>query len=161
MKKKDNPDISPPLQTGGSGHDGEDPGLDWGQGGGAGQTRAPGSGPGESGDRSGEQETDATLTFQVSSLATPMCVLSLLEMMEGVGWSREGLAQDCIEVQHLGSIHEDKRFIKEIMSHVSGERVLETVARCPGQQVEGVAGRLVNPGHDIECGWFLLDWARK
>ena len=101
------------------------------------------------------------MTFQVSSLATPMCVLSLLEMMEGVGWSREGLAQDCIEVQRLGSIHEDKRFIKEIMSHVSGERVLETVARCPGQQVEGVAGRLVNPGHDIECGWFLLDWARK
>ena len=47
------------------------------------------------------------------------------------------------------------------MSHVSGERVLETVSRCPGHQVEGVAGRLVNPGHDIECGWFLLDWARK
>ena len=49
------------------------------------------------------------------------------------------------------------------MSHVSGdgERVLETVARVPGQEVEGVAGRLVNPGHDIECGWFLLDWARK
>ncbi len=49
------------------------------------------------------------------------------------------------------------------MSHVSedGERVLETVARGAGQSVEGVAGRLVNPGHDIECGWFLLDWARK
>ena len=42
-----------------------------------------------------------------------------------------------------------------------GARVLETVARPPGQKVEGVAGRLVNPGHDIECGWFLLDWARK
>ena len=42
-----------------------------------------------------------------------------------------------------------------------GERVLETVAMTPGQEVEGVAGRLVNPGHDIECGWFLLDWARK
>ena len=49
-----NPDISSPLQPGGGGHDGEDPGLDWGQGGGAGQTRAPGGGPGESGDRSGE-----------------------------------------------------------------------------------------------------------
>ena len=54
-------------------------------------------------------------------------------------------------------------YYQEIMSHVSGdgERVLETVARAPGQEVEGVAGRLVNPGHDIECGWFLLDWARK
>ena len=49
-----NPDISSPFQSGGGGHDGEDPGLDRGQGGGAGQTRAPGGGPGESGDRSGE-----------------------------------------------------------------------------------------------------------
>ena len=51
--------------------------------------------------------------------------------------------------------------MQEIMSHVSGERVLETVAKCQDHQVEGVAGRLVNPGHDIECGWFLLDWAKK
>ena len=82
----------------------------------------------------------------VSSLAVPMCKLSLLEMMGDLGWEREGLAEQCIQ---------------EIMSHVvRGDLVLETVD-TRGGEVEGVAGRMINPGHVIECGWFLLDWANK
>ena len=63
-----------------------------------------------------------------------MCVLSLLEMMEGVGWSREGLAQDCIEVQSHGSIHEDNRFKGDHVPRVRGEGAGD------GGQVPGSAG---------------------
>ena len=82
-----------------------------------------------------------------SSLAVPMCVLSLLTMMREVGWDRPGLEQDCV---------------KEILSHVvrDGALVLENVGPH-GQELAGVAGRLVNPGHVIECGWFLLELASR
>ena len=42
-----------------------------------------------------------------------------------------------------------------------GDMVLETVSQEDGQEIGGVAGRMVNPGHVIECGWFLLDWANR
>ena len=94
---------------------------------------------------------------RVSSLATPMCLLSLLRLMEGRGWTpardtEAGLAAACVQ---------------EILSHRvtrpdSGQIVLETVtATPPGLQVGGAEGRLVNPGHALECGWFLLDWATR
>ena len=84
----------------------------------------------------------------VSSLAVPMCVLSLVTMMKDLGWSRPRLEQECI---------------KEILSHAvrGGDMVLETVSKEGGEEVGGVAGRMVNPGHVIECGWFLLDWAKR
>ena len=84
----------------------------------------------------------------VSSLATPMCILSLVTIMDSVGWSKAGLETRCIQ---------------EILSHVvrDGDMVLETVSKEDGQEVGGVAGRMVNPGHVIECGWFLLDWANR
>jgi len=84
----------------------------------------------------------------VSSLAVPMCVLSLVTMMKDLGWSRPRLEQECI---------------KEILSHAvrGGDMVLETVSKEGGEEVDGVAGRMVNPGHVIECGWFLLDWAKR
>ena len=94
---------------------------------------------------------------RVSSLATPMCLLSLLRLMEGRGWApardtEAALAAACVQ---------------EILSHRvtrpdSGQIVLETVtATPPGLQVGGAEGRLVNPGHALECGWFLLDWATR
>ena len=74
--------------------------------------------------------------------------LSLVTIMDSVGWSKAGLETRCIE---------------EILSHVvrDGDMVLETVSKEDGQEVGGVAGRMVNPGHVIECGWFLLDWANR
>ena len=82
-----------------------------------------------------------------SSLAVPMCLVSLLTMMKDLGWERPGLERDCVA---------------EILSHVvrDGSIVLENVGPH-GEELDGVAGRLVNPGHVIECGWFLLDLANK
>ena len=52
--------------------------------------------------------------------------------------------------------------MKEILLHYDKEKkvVLENVL-LEGQKMEGVAGRLMNPGHAIECGWFLLQHAEK
>jgi len=82
-----------------------------------------------------------------SSLAVPMCILSLLPMVEKLGWVRPGLEESCV---------------KEILLHYDKEKkvVLENVV-LEGQKMEGVAGRLMNPGHAIECGWFLLQHAEK
>ena len=30
-----------------------------------------------------------------------------------------------------------------------------------GDKIQGVDGRLMNPGHAIECGWFLLEHSAK
>ena len=70
-----------------------------------------------------------------SSLAVPMCLLSLLSMMRDLGWDRPGL---------------EEASVAEILSHVvrEGNTVLETVGPH-GQELPGVAGRLVNPGHVI------------
>ena len=82
-----------------------------------------------------------------SSLAVPMCLLSLLSMMRDLGWDRPGL---------------EETNVAEILTHVvrEGNTVLETVGP-QGQELPGVAGRLVNPGHVIECGWFLLELANR
>ena len=52
--------------------------------------------------------------------------------------------------------------MKELLLHHDKERevVLENVT-MEGGQVQGVAGRMMNPGHAIECGWFLLQHATK
>ena len=36
---------------------------------------------------------------------------------------------------------------------------LEMVAKNGDAMLDFTAGRVVNPGHDIECAWFLLDEA--
>ena len=42
----------------------------------------------------------------------------------------------------------------------SGDVILENVTE-DGRELAGSAGRLVNPGHAIEAGWFLLQHARR
>ena len=37
-------------------------------------------------------------------------------------------------------------------------KALETVG-VDGEELEGSGGRLVNPGHIIEAGWFLIQYA--
>ena len=56
----------------------------------------------------------------------------------------------------------EEKCVKEILLHLDKERkvVLENVT-LEGEQLQGVAGRLMNPGHAIECGWFLLQLANR
>lgn len=84
----------------------------------------------------------------VSSLAVPMILLNLIEEVNDPGESGYAeLAKWCVERINL---------------HIRPELslVLETVG-VDGKLIDSPEGRLVNPGHAIEAGWFLMQYARK
>ncbi|CAN5466138.1 AGE family epimerase/isomerase [soil metagenome] len=80
------------------------------------------------------------------SLAVPMILLNVIKELTGgntSGYEQE--IEDCIK-QILLHVHEDKK------------TVFETVG-VEGQFLDTIEGRLLNPGHAIEAGWFLHQWA--
>jgi len=83
-----------------------------------------------------------------SSLAIPMILLNLIDELHDVGETTyAGVEEWC--VQQI-----DKHYRPEL------RLVLETVG-TGGELLDSPEGRLVNPGHAIEAGWFLLAYARK
>jgi N-acylglucosamine 2-epimerase len=82
------------------------------------------------------------------SLAVPMVLLNLLEeLTDGRPGARGDQVEECIRLVRL---------------HVRRERglVLETVGP-DGEALDSAQGRLLNPGHAIEAGWFLQHWAQR
>ena len=55
-----------------------------------------------------------------------------------------------------------EKAVADILSHIqrNGTVILENVTPT-GEEMPGSAGRLVNPGHAIEAGWFLLEYAEE
>jgi N-acylglucosamine 2-epimerase len=85
---------------------------------------------------------------EAQQFAVPMTLLNLLEVVAGDeadAYSRE--IDDCIE---------------RIQRHIDpdAELVFENV-RPDGGRLDGSEGRLLNPGHAIEAGWFLQHWAQR
>jgi N-acylglucosamine 2-epimerase len=85
---------------------------------------------------------------EVQQLAVPMILLNLIEVVAGENW-------------HTYSAEVDE-CIGRIERHVDRdeELVLENV-RPDGSRLPGSEGRLLNPGHAIEAGWFLQHWALR
>jgi len=82
------------------------------------------------------------------TLAVPMILLNLFEEIleyDFKPWQSE--IETCIK-ELLEHIHEPTRLVYE---NVSPE----------GQLIDSPSGRLLNPGHAIEGGWFLQHWAKK
>lgn len=80
------------------------------------------------------------------NLAIPMILLNVIDELTGgdpASYLQE--VQSCIR-QISMHIHPDK------------QTVFETVG-VDGQFLDTMEGRLLNPGHAIEAGWFLLRWA--
>ncbi len=91
-----------------------------------------------------------TTTRPMKGLSPLMCWLSLAEMMRGIDPTTD----------YDTAIN---RCVDEILTHfVDHDRrcVLETVAP-DGGIVDGPDGRVMNPGHAIECAWFMLDIAQR
>ncbi|KAK3585826.1 hypothetical protein CHS0354_038351 [Potamilus streckersoni] len=87
----------------------------------------------------------------VSSLAIPMMLLCLIDQLE-------------TSVPDLGEKYSyvSEWSLKYALMHVQrdGTVILENVSP-DGKELPGSVGRLMLPGHSIEAGWFLLQYARK
>jgi N-acylglucosamine 2-epimerase len=83
-----------------------------------------------------------------SALAIPMILLNLMDELEQGGMT----------------INEEHRTwaVQQMQKHIRPELklVLEHVMN-DGTLLDSPEGRIVNPGHAIEAGWFLMDFARK
>ena len=91
---------------------------------------------------------DYSTGLPASELAVPMILLNLIEELngpEGTGW--DDVSKWCVS-------RIDLHYRPEL------KLVLETVGG-DGSLIDSPAGRLVNPGHAIECGWFLMNYGRK
>ncbi|KAK7883952.1 hypothetical protein WMY93_027075 [Mugilogobius chulae] len=87
-----------------------------------------------------------------SSMAVPMMLLCLVQQLsEGRG------PQAALKYQSVG-----QWCVEQIVQHVQrkGTAVLENVS-ADGAELQGCAGRLQNPGHALEAGWFLLQYSSQ
>lgn len=86
-----------------------------------------------------------------NSMAVPMMLLCLVQQLsEG-----RGLEAAAEQYRDLGSW-----CVEQILQHVQrdGTAILENVS-LKGAELPGCQGRLQNPGHALEAGWFLLQFA--
>lgn len=87
-----------------------------------------------------------------NSMAVPMMLLCLVQQLsEGRG------PEEVAKHQSVG-----QWCVQQILQHVQrgGTAVLENVS-LDGQELKGCEGRLQNPGHALEAGWFLLQYAAQ
>jgi len=82
---------------------------------------------------------------QLGTLSVPMILLNVIEEVYGGDFHLvRDLVNECIE---------------NITMHFIGGKVYENVAP-EGLLHDSSAGRLLNPGHAIEAGWFMKHWSR-
>ena len=81
-------------------------------------------------------------------LAVPMILLNLIDEIAGEDWSRyQAEIDDCI---------------RRVRLHISAEeRCVREFVAIDGSHIDTPEGRLLNPGHAIEAGWFLQHWAQR
>jgi N-acylglucosamine 2-epimerase len=80
-------------------------------------------------------------------LAVPMILLNLIE--EVAGEEKQKYTQevdDCIR-RMLLHVHKNEKTVYEMVTP-------------EGEFIDSIEGRLLNPGHAIEAGWFLQHWAQ-
>ncbi|XP_052026595.1 N-acylglucosamine 2-epimerase isoform X2 [Apodemus sylvaticus] len=90
-------------------------------------------------------------TLATEPMAVPMMLLSLVEQL---GEDNEELTNKYAELGDWCA--------HRILQHVQrdGQVVLENVSE-DGQELPGCLGRHQNPGHTLEAGWFMLQYARR
>ncbi|XP_068181846.1 N-acylglucosamine 2-epimerase isoform X2 [Antennarius striatus] len=85
-----------------------------------------------------------------NSMAIPMMLLCLVQQLT------EGREHEVIQMyRELGTW-----CVQQILQHIQrdGKAILETVS-MDGTELPGCQGRLQNPGHALEAGWFLLQFS--
>ncbi|XP_038164906.1 N-acylglucosamine 2-epimerase [Cyprinodon tularosa] len=86
-----------------------------------------------------------------NSMAVPMMLLCLVQQLS------EGRLETGRKYAELGSW-----CVSQIQQHIQrdGTAILENVSLA-GAELPGCLGRLQNPGHALEAGWFLLQYATQ
>lgn len=89
-------------------------------------------------------------TRQSRSLAAPMIYLNLTSTLYKYDEEQRDLYRE-----------RAAKCREEILLHHKPElrATLETVATDGSPQLDTTAGRVINPGHDMECAWFLLEYS--
>lgn len=88
-----------------------------------------------------------TETPPLQPLAVPMILLNLIEEIAG---------------DDFDDYREQVDFcIARIPQHFVDGKMVEYIGPNGQLMPESAQGRLLNPGHDIEAGWFLLHWAER
>ena len=82
-------------------------------------------------------------------LAVPMILLNLVEEVGGETWQRYGDRVDGLLGRVMRHVHDDRRLVFENV-RADGSLALDTPE-----------GRLLNPGHAIEAGWFIRHWGER
>jgi N-acylglucosamine 2-epimerase len=82
------------------------------------------------------------------SLAVPMILLNVIEELAGDSWHEYSEQIDTL--------------LQRMLLHVKSDRkqILENVGK-DGVYIDSIEGRVLNPGHSIEAGWFLQHWAQR
>ncbi len=87
------------------------------------------------------------------ALGTPMIILNVLSVMKRVDPENteeyDRRARDCVSDIFAYHVKPDLQC------------TLENVAPDGSVRLGITEGRIVNPGHDIECSWFLMDYANQ
>ncbi|KAM3872214.1 N-acylglucosamine 2-epimerase [Diretmus argenteus] len=84
-----------------------------------------------------------------NNMAVPMMLLCLVQQL------MEGRGQEVVQkYKEMGAW-----CVQQILQHVQrgGTAILESVS-LEGKELPGCQGRLQNPGHALEAGWFLLQY---
>ena len=80
-------------------------------------------------------------------LAVPMILLNLIDEVAGDDWARFAPDVD--------------RLIRRMLLHVDESGLVRETVAPDGAVLDSPAGRLLNPGHALEAGWFLMRWAQR
>ncbi len=82
------------------------------------------------------------------TLAVPMILLNLIEELTDGDTRRYAVeVEECLRLVRL-HVHRDERIVYETVDP-------------EGRAIDSAEGRLLNPGHAIEAGWFLQHWAQR
>jgi N-acylglucosamine 2-epimerase len=95
-----------------------------------------------------------------SPMNVPMILLNLLDEFRLCG----ALSADfCAEINKLVDYNQEERWcIEEIVKHVrKSEKIVLEVVGKDGSVIPGYDGRHMNPGHAIEAGWFVFNYAKR
>ena len=93
-----------------------------------------------------------------SPMNVPMIILNVLDELQ----TRGALSTELAAAAGIDVRAEEEWCVTEILKHVNKERkqVLEVVL-ADGSLCPGYDGRHMNPGHAIEAGWFILQYAKR